>query len=320
MKRWLSAPAAATVAALLAFSGTANAAEERCAPAYHPPIRSGLPWASGIFDDSWTQSDYTAFGAWRGHPLDVAVTWPVRQHWADFTEPNEDYASFSGSPWTMSFGVPPIPEDGTATLAECAAGAYKAQWQTFARTMRSYHLDHSIIRLGWEFNGNWYAWGGDAAGFAGCWRQIVTTVRRIAPGLRFDWNPNRGSSAGLPGDQVLAAYPGNSYVDIVGVDSYDWWDTIDGQFNGAYGVNYWLAFAKAHGKRLSIPEWGVPAANTASNGDDPAYIKAMHHFFAANARDIAYESYFNWPGEDTAGSLYDPVQVPLSSAEYQRLW
>jgi hypothetical protein len=321
MKRWLLAPAVAALAAVLGFSGSANAAPAKwCPPAYSPPIRSGLPWASGIFDDSWTQSDYTAFGKWRGSKLDVAVSWPVRDHWEDFTEPNENYDSFAGSPWTMSFGIPPIPQDGTATLADCAAGKYKAHWETFARTMKSYHLDRSIIRLGWEFNGSWYVWGGDAEGFVGCWKQIVTTVRRIAPGLHFDWNVNRGSSDGLPGDEVLKAWPGDQYVDIVGIDSYDWWSTIDDQFNGAYGVNYWLKFAKAHGKKLSIPEWGVTPGNPNGNGDDPVYIKAMFDFFKKNHRDIAYESYFNWNGTDTAGSLYDPVQAPKASQMYKHLY
>jgi hypothetical protein len=318
MKRWLALPVAVIGVALMLLPGTANAA---CKPAaYHPPIRSGLPWASGVYVDSWTQSDTTAFGAWRGHKVDVAVTWPVRQHWADFTEPNENYASYAGSPWTMAFGVPPIPEDGTATLADCAAGAYKQQWQTFARTMRSYHLDDSIIRLGWEFNGNWYVWGADAEGFAGCWRQIVTTVHKIAPKMRFDWTVNRGSAAGLPGDEVLKAYPGDAYVDIVGVDSYDFWGDIDSQLNGAYGVNYWLAFAKAHGKRLSIPEWGVYPGDPNGNGDDAAYIKAMHDFFAHNARDIAYESYFDESAAYYGGSIFDPVQNPNASDMYRRLW
>jgi len=290
-------------------------------PTTHPPLRSGLPWASGVFVDSWSQSDVAAFGTWRGSPLDVAVTWPIRATWADFTEPNPNYDAFAHSPFTMSFGVPPIPEDGSATMAGCAAGAYNDKWVTFAHTMRAYGLQRSIIRLGWEFNGNWFVWGGGSpTTFARCWRQVVTTVKRIDPGMTFDWNVNRASSAGMPGDEVLKAYPGDAYVDYVGVDSYDFWGTLDDQFNGAYGLNYWLKFAIAHGKRLSVPEWGVYPGDPHGNGDDPAYIKAMHDFFATNRKHIGYESYFNESGSFIAASLYDPDQNPLSSAVYQQLW
>ena len=49
---------------------------------------------------------------------------------------------------------------------------------------------------------------------------------------------------------------------MIGIDSYDWWPSVASggwhqQLNGKQGLNYWLAFAKAHGKKLSVPEWGT---------------------------------------------------------------
>ncbi len=40
-----------------------------------------------------------------------------------------------------------------------------------------------------------------------------------APEMKFDWTVNRGVSAGLA--DATQAYPGDDYVDIVGIDSYD---------------------------------------------------------------------------------------------------
>ena len=182
----------------------------------------------------------------------------------------------------------------------------------------------TIIRLGWEFNNQSPQWGSPAQ-FAACFRQIQATVSAIAPGLIWDWNVNRGPSSQMPGDSVLQAYPGNRYVNLIGVDSYDDWppaDTPGGwqtQLNGPYGLNYWLKFAKAHGKLLSVPEWGVASGGLwpgHEGGDDPGYIKDMHGFFTASTKSIAYESYY----DDQGTSIYNPVQNPLASAEYARLW
>lgn len=77
------------------------------------------------------------------------------------------------------------------------------------------------MRPGWEFNGGWYAWAakGNAKEFAEYWRQIVTTMRAVpgAKGLTFCWNPTLGDQD-FPADE---AWPGDKYVDYVGVDVYD---------------------------------------------------------------------------------------------------
>jgi hypothetical protein len=126
----------------------------------------------------------------------------------------------------------------------------------------------------------------------------------------------------MPGTSVLKAYPGNNYVDIVGVDSYDFWPpttTAGGwqsQLNGSYGLQYWFNFASAHGKKFSVPEWGLQPTASDGAGDDPAYISDMYNFFASNSGILAFESYFN----DTGSSLYGPDQYPNSAAEYAKLW
>ena len=92
------------------------------------------------------------------------------------------------------------------------------------------------------------------------------------------------------------------------------------QLNGAYGLKFWLKFAKAHGKRLSVPEWGVyPGTSHAGNngGDNAYYVKKMNSFFRANAASLAYESYFNESASYYGGSLFGPVQNPKASAAYR---
>ena len=292
----------------------------------------GLPWKSGVsYPDTpghtaAAQAQATqAFGSWRGHPVGVAVAWPARGTGADFTQVNSFYTTWAKQPYTKSFGIPMFPEDVGATVDACIAGSYDGYWRTFAETMNSTGLtaQGTIIRLGWEFNQT-TQWGSPSQ-FAACFRQIQSTVSAIAPGLVWDWNVSRGPSGQMPGDSVLQAYPGDQYVNIIGVDSYDDWppaNTGGGwqtQLNGPYGLNFWLNFAKAHGKLFSVPEWGVASGDLwpgHEGGDDPVYIKDMYDFFAANKKWISYESYYN----DGGTAIYNPVQNPLAAAEYLRLW
>ena len=58
-----------------------------------------------------------------------------------------------------------------------------------------------------------------------------------------------------------------------------------------------MDFARAHGKKFAIPEWGV-----GRRGDKPEFIQKMHEFFTQNADNIAYESYFNCGSYKVYGS------------------
>jgi hypothetical protein len=289
--------------------------------------RSGLAWESGAYIPGDNPAAAQAFGDWRGRPMDLITTWSPRQTWADVTSPTWLYQRWANTPYTKVFGVAPIPENDGATMAGCANGDYNDHWTQFADLTKASGLaSSSIIRLGWEFNGDWYAWKAtDPNTFAACWRQIYTTVEAIAPELRWDWSVNRGTSQALP--DPAATYPGDAYVDYIGVDSYDMWpgatteETWQQQLSGPYGLQHWADFAAAHGKQLSVPEWGVyPGTGQAGHngGDNPFYIAKMEEFFRSLGPRLGYESYFNEDAAYYAGSLYAPAQNPSAAAQYLR--
>ena len=286
--------------------------------------RSGLPWASGAYVATDNAAGATAFAEWRGRPLDVVDAWSARASWNDIVDPGWLYKRWKGQPYTLAFGVAMLPEKVPGvSLQSCARGAYDSYWRTFGKVISSYGLGSSIIRLGWEFNGNWYVWRADQpAAWAECWRQIVTSARSYAPDLRWDWNVNRGESSGL--ENPVQAYPGNPYVNIIGVDSYDWWPSAttsrgwQTQLNGKQGLDYWLSFAKDHGKPLSVPEWGNVEPGAGAGGDDPEYVKDMYSFFAANSSEIAFECNFQGPPSSNGGSYGPGTLVPRAAAAYRK--
>jgi hypothetical protein len=294
------------------------------------PHRSGLPWRSGVYMPGSNAGTFDAFGTWRGRPLDVVVDWSARQNWSEIVNPDWLYRAWAGTAHTKVFGVAMVPEaDGSATVARCATGAYDDKWREFGRNIAAAGLAGStIVRLGWEFNGDWYKWTArDPQAWAQCWREIVGAAEETAPALRWEWTVNRGVSAGLR--DARQAWPGDAYVDIVGIDSYDMYPGVHTEaqwqqhLSGEYGLQFWADFARAHGKSLSVPEWGVyPGTLHAGNngGDNPFYIQKMFEFFRSLGPLLAYEAYFNDKGSYYAGSLFSPVQAPQAAATYRRLY
>jgi hypothetical protein len=207
----------------------------------------------------------------------------------------------------LSLGVPIIPTSGGApvgTLAAGATGAYNAYFVTLAQSLISGGEGNAYLRLGWEFDGGWFAWNAttpaNEANFAAYFRQIVTTMRSV-PGanFKFVWNPDAGAFT-TPGYNVTLAYPGNAYVNDIGLDAYDQsWAT---PLTAANAWNETLLpalttaqqFAAAQGRPLAICEWGTAIRSDGHGlGDDPLYITNFLDWMKYPADDVAYESYFN---------------------------
>ena len=88
------------------------------------------------------------------------------------------------------------------------------------------------LRFGAEMNGNWYAWSGpqndnDPSSFVAAWRHIHDIFSRVgADNVIWVWAPNADSK---PGGVAVTSwnnwrnyYPGDRYVDWVGIDGYNW--------------------------------------------------------------------------------------------------
>lgn len=188
----------------------------------------------------------------------------------------------------------------------CAAGSYNQYATTLAKNLLSWGAGNVVIRLGPEANGGWEA---DFVGstttemndWAQCYDNEVTAMRSV-PGTHFlfVWNPNACTSD-FP---INEWYPGNSYVNIIGIDVYD--DDCSSQMTvsqegwQAFATNSAAntpndpdfpsvanmeAFAAANKKPLSFPEWGISVT------DDAAYVTDMAQMFKQD--DFSFESYFD---------------------------
>nr|WP_275404148.1 glycosyl hydrolase [Pseudonocardia acidicola] len=160
-------------------------------------------------------------------------------------------------------------------------------------------------------NGDTYSGrcGPDPQAWQSYWQRIVTTMRQV-PGaaFRFDFAPSRGEDA-VAWPQC---YPGDRYVDIIGMDTYDQdpGTTFQDYIDQPYGLKFQVEFAAAHGKPVSYPEWGL-----FRRGDDPAFIQGMHDWIATH--DVVYETVTDYCPH---GVWQCGAQNPKSAALYQKLF
>jgi len=322
-------PASRAPAALLLALAAALLPAPAGAAALTSYIASRLPWRSGAAGTG------LAFAPWRHRALDVLVVYAQHQSWWAMSTYLQSRAFKGQVDWTpqlvLSLGL--VPGSAKGQFAPCATGAFDAYYRQFGQLMAQAGAGRAVVRLGIEPNvgSASHPWGVDSADqiadWVGCFRREAAALKSAAPGLKIEWTmAKRGK---LPVN-LLALYPGDDAVDLLGVHYYDTgpekstqalWDkfymaTANG---GPWGLGTWLAAAKAHGKGLAVSEWGVwdqgqgPAA-----ADDPLYVRNMYAFFRANADAIEYESYF----DDRPGvhQIFPVGAFPRASTAYQQLW
>ncbi len=215
-------------------------------------------------------------------------------------------------------------------------GSNDVAYRVAATYLRDSGNADAIIRLGWEFDGGWMPWSsrGNEALWVNAYRRAADIFRSVSSNFRFDWNGDPGWLQGQ-----TSAYPGDNYVDIVGMDLYDkglnaswnpstrtWNDPAAAFATDIPNLRFQRDFAIAHGKQVSYPEWalasgGAESPNSAGN-DDPAFIQGMYDWMSglpsSGAGSLAYHSYFN---EDTSNDGNHMLShYPNASARFRSLF
>ncbi len=183
-----------------------------------------------------------------------------------------------------------------------------------------YGLD-ILVRFAHEMNGSWYSWSQQPIECRGVWRRIADAVHEGAWRTGMLWAPSyaggypfRGGAyearpgsedfelLDTDGDGVLTMwddaygpyYPGDAWVDWVGVSLYHWgadhpWgdnevpephkfiDLLTGDYAGTAGdetglTDFYATFTEGHGKPMAIVETAA-LYNPGRGGDDELAIK-----------------------------------------------
>jgi hypothetical protein len=258
-----------------------------------------------------------------GKPTDAILGYTGDASWADYDGSlGWIMGVFSKIDRRVLWSVSLIPKG--ATLADAAKGVYNDHYKKAAEKLAKWRPEEPVlyIRTGWEFNGGWFHYkaAGHPQEFIGAWRQFVNTYRSVSKRFRFDWCPASGGWMAMKAED---AYPGDEYVDVVGLDVYNqvrWQKIKDARerwkkiyLDGPYGLIWHREFAKKHGKPMSYPEWG---SGGNESGDDPYFVEQMHKWFLEN--HVLYATYWNsnagYKGRMSGG------EYPDAGAKYRELF
>lgn len=166
--------------------------------------------------------------------------------------------------------------------AAIAAGAFDPFLRRAAREAAAFGQP-LLLRLAHEMNGPWSSWGAwvdgnTPADYVAMWRHVVGIFRAEgATNVRWVWSPNvYGVGQSLAGGSAMPFepfYPGDRWVDFVGLDGYNWGTLHSGgwqSFAGVFGSSY-EAITRLTDKPVMICE----TASAEAGGDKPAWILSI---------------------------------------------
>jgi hypothetical protein len=243
-----------------------------------------------------------------GRPYDLELTY---YNWTDsFPDANEDAIAARGTTPLMAWYLPDKEPGSGASLSTITSGAEDGWIRTQARAIKAFR--HRVfLRLGPEMNGNWYGYSGDPAAYIAAWRHIWTVFADLrVTNVTWVWCPN------LTPANWDAYYPGNRYVNVIGVDGFSnttyTWETFQQMFAGFFA--HFASFAP--GKPQLVVETatnsgaGVPGAGV---GSAATFITGMMSYLQEVAGpqygvigvcwfDTDTNNNYNWRVDQTAAS------------------
>lgn len=175
-------------------------------------------------------------------------------------------------------------------LASIIAGKWDGYILAWAKAAKKY-AHPVMIRFGHEMNGTWYPWcgvnngGGKSTGYGDptkpdgperyvdAYRHVHDLFTKVgATNVLWVWAPNVGNPVGAPWNAVENYYPGDAYVNWLGMDGYNWgtsrpWSHWQ-DFNEIFKDLYHRLIALAPGKPIMIAEF----ASSEQGGDKAAWI------------------------------------------------
>jgi Glycosyl hydrolase family 26 len=152
---------------------------------------------------------------------------------------------------------------------------------------------HTFFGFVHEPESNDQAHFGTATQYISAYRHVVDVMRaQNVPNVSYVWQLTAYGFVRKDSRNVINYYPGDTYVDYVAADAYNW--------GGCGGGTPWrdlsavakpvLAFAEAHGKLAMLAEFG-----SQSGPQRASWLASAHQYFVENRSELVAAFYFDRP-------------------------
>jgi hypothetical protein len=206
-------------------------------------------------------SDIPAFASATGTRPDMLLMFKTWEQSPTFDATSFDRAHAAGAIPILAWE----PQDSALdvvqpkySLANIAAGRFDFTLNSYAKGISalSYPV---VIRFAHEMNGDWYPWGATVNGnspsdYVAAWRHVhdVFAAQNVT-NVAWMWSPNVNRWSQTP---LVSLYPGDSYVDIVGMNGYASRATDDFNITFVGTIDELKTFTQ---KPIMVTETGVDA-------------------------------------------------------------
>lgn len=271
-----------------------------------PPPTADIRWGAWIDgstygtggDVPWDQTTWNKFEEHAGKKVGI-VHWG--QPWGQLDSNALAAVKSRGAVSLLDHGI------GSTTLQAVAEGGQDAVIDAWAQKAKSFGSE-IIYRPWWEFNGTWYAWGRSPY-YVAAWRRLYSRVKAIAPNVKFLWCPNvMWDTASDP----AAWFPGESYVDYVGMDGYNAGPLKNTSWKSAtavFGPTYTKLRGLAPTKDIIIAETASTEQGAPSGTSKAAWIADfLGPVIQEQMPAVKAVCWFNWPIVEGGKTMDWPIE------------
>jgi hypothetical protein len=226
-------------------------------------------------------------------------------------------------------------------MAQAASGAYDATYEAMAEALAAWKNPLLSVRIGWELNGNWYAWspgvGTNAtdANYIAAFQHAAALIKKHNPSALIQWNLAWGQPDPTPlwpGAYDPTTNPGGA--DVISMDFYQ--ANISQYNNGGkqstwalaqsgvtVNLDWMVAFAQNKGVRIALSEYGAGSPSSAGEGsgpglDDGTWTAASIAWM--NAQPPGFFLWTSWSDDEPADDIVTPGANPAEQAAWSAAW
>jgi len=281
---------AATALPYLRVSQAVNAAvrgwNEETEIFYQKYFGGSAPLTWGMFEPA---AAYSAYGKLKSYEEYFGYEFPIILNYSNFQNTSKhpnlryrlDMAYSNNKTLILTLQTIWLP-DGSNMVYKILNGEYDEFLQDYAEVIADF--GHPVLfRLGNEMNGDWcpyssYNTSKDTIIFTEFYRYVYGFFERAGANANsiWVWNPNGGSYPDFKWNDELMYYPGDNYVDIVGLTRYNTgtfyravgekWQEFHELYDGLYS-----RYSTIYGQPLMIPEF----ASASMGGDKEQWVRNM---------------------------------------------